>query len=694
MTRQKSRFEERSFERLNKMAETEYARQAKSKEIANDFPECVDPKRKKKALKSLLFFLKTYFKDLFSLKFSDMHLDVIKKIEETINNKQLYCLAMPRGSGKTTMTECAILWSILTGKSKCAVLVCANASRAKLLLRDIYSLIVGNELLVQDFPEAIYPFYMTSTSPRRLKSLTYKGNPLCAEVMSERIVFPNIDPLCAESVLFTAGLTGSGLRGLAYTTSGGQKLRPDFVLCDDPQDRESAASFEQTKTRERLVKADMLGMAGAGKEIACLVTCTVIEQDDLADRLLNRQENPEFHGQRYSLLESMPKNLDLWEQYNAIREDELRNDDSHDKSKEFYRQHHKEMNEGAVCTWKERYDKQDIDALTYAMRLYFRDKDSFFSEYQNQPLDANKDFELTSITSGHCSAKLNQLPRNYIEDTDVSVTAFIDVHKTLLYYAVCAWGNNFSGRIIDYGVYPENSIANLNHSNPKRSLEDVYKGYSMEDSISLGLTQLVNDILHRDYISESGVAVPISKVLIDANWGETTDVVYQTIKSFRNPIVSPSHGVYVGATGKPFGKGYSSNGDKVGDNWRIPGKTSRHGVRYVLFDTNFWKTFFMKRLLAPKGTLSSITLFGNEAKEHELLIQHLSAEYFTEVTAFGGTRRVNEWKLKPSAHDNHWLDCCVGCCVGASISGLTLNQSTPHVSKRRRVYEAFRRNQL
>ena len=35
-------------------------------------------------------------------------------------------------------------------------------------------------------------------------------------------------------------------------------------------------------------------------------------------------------------------------------------------------------------------------------------------------------------------------------------------------------------------------------------------------------------------------------------------------------------------------------------------------------------------------------------------------------------RIVNEWRLKPGAHDNHWLDCLVGCAVGASMMGSSM----------------------
>ncbi len=38
----------------------------------------------------------------------------------------------------------------------------------------------------------------------------------------------------------------------------------------------------------------------------------------------------------------------------------------------------------------------------------------------------------------------------------------------------------------------------------------------------------------------------------------------------------------------------------------------------------------------------------------------------------GRGRAVDEWKLRPEATENHWLDCLVGCAVAASIQGAIL----------------------
>ena len=664
-------------------------RRLEEREIADLIPEVVNPERRERASSSLREFLLTYFPEIFYLQFSPIHEDVIKKIEDTINNGELYALAMPRGSGKTSICQCALIWAILTGRSKCSVLVCANATRAKQLVAEITALLSGTERLVEDFPREIYPFYGTASTPRRLKTLTYNDEPLYGNVTAGEIIFPKVPgSQCSESALFGVGLTGAGMRGLGHATTDGRKLRPDFVLCDDPQDRESASSIEQVRTRERLIKADMLGMAGAGRQLSCLITCTVIEPEDLADKLLDRRENPEFHGQRYQLISGMPRNMGLWEQWNTLRQDELRNDLDHSQSTLFYQNNKIKMNEGVECQWVSRYDPCDVDALTYAMRLYFRDKYSFFSEYQNAPVGRQEAFLASSITPEKCSAKLNGLAPGEIECDDTVLTAFIDVHQTLLYYTVIAWKAGFSGHIIDYGTFPEQQRMDFNHKTPPTPMLKYFPNDSLEDAISKAVNRLATTLMSKEYFTKDNVGLRVNRLLIDANWGQQTDTVYRAIKALKNPNVMPAHGVFVGAKSRNFGQGYATRGDLIGTGWRIPGKQTRLGMRYTLTDTNFWKSFFMRRLIAESGVNSSISLFGDKNTDHSKFIDHLTAEYFDEVECNG--KRVEEWTMKPGRSDNHWFDCCIGCCVAASQMGICL-ESDKRVVTRQNAFRRFLR---
>ena len=53
-----------------------------------------------------------------------------------------------------------------------------------------------------------------------------------------------------------------------------------------------------------------------------------------------------------------------------------------------------------------------------------------------------------------------------------------------------------------------------------------------------------------------------------------------------------------------------------------------------------------------------------------LFSEHMTAEY--RVKTEGRGRRVEEWKMRPEAKDNHWWDGVVGNAVAASMAGCVL----------------------
>jgi hypothetical protein len=90
----------------------------------------------------------------------------------------------------------------------------------------------------------------------------------------------------------------------------------------------------------------------------------------------------------------------------------------------------------------------------------------------------------------------------------------------------------------------------------------------------------------------------------------------------------------------------------------------------VLFDSNYWKSFVHARLAVAMGDKGCLSLFGPDPEAHRLLAEHLTAEY--RVKTEGRGRVVDEWKLRPEAQDNHWLDGVAGCAVAASVQGAIL----------------------
>jgi phage terminase large subunit GpA-like protein len=197
----------------------------------------------------------------------------------------------------------------------------------------------------------------------------------------------------------------------------------------------------------------------------------------------------------------------------------------------------------------------------------------------------------------------------------------------------------------------------------------VHKGTGQEGAIYAGLESLTADRLNRRFGRDDGAEMKIERCLVDANWGNSTDVVYQFCRQcVHSPVIMPSHGRYVGAASTPFSDYKPKRGDRVGLHWRIPALQGKRAVRYVLIDTNYWKSFTHARLAVPMGDPGCLSLFAGAS--HQLLSEHLSAEY--RVKTQGRGRELEEWKLRTPGSDNHWLDCLVGCAVAASMQGAVL----------------------
>ncbi|MBP5232117.1 MAG: hypothetical protein J6333_01785, partial [Planctomycetes bacterium] len=111
-------------------------------------------------------------------------------------------------------------------------------------------------------------------------------------------------------------------------------------------------------------------------------------------------------------------------------------------------------------------------------------------------------------------------------------------------------------------------------------------------------------------------------------------------------------------------------GLKIGFNWHLKANPRKRAVRYMLIDTNFWKSFFRERLFTAMGDPGCLSLWGEDEEQSRLIAEHLSSEV-SEPTA-GRGRRVDVWTALPG-RENHWLDCVVGDMAGASMLGCALS---------------------
>ena len=446
----------------------------------------------------------------------------------------------------------------------------------------------------------------------------------------------------------------------------GVNARPTLCIIDDPQTDESARSPKQIQDRLKVLVKTILNLPGAGQTISAICPCTVIEKEDMADKILTRKEYPEWQGERLKALYAFPKNMDLWDEYSEIRDRDLEEDGDGSVATQFYIAHREEMDEGADVAWPERFTKKEVSGLQYLMNKYYENKAAFQSEFQQEPI--SEEISGEQLTPGHVLDKLNGRERYEVPLEAGRLTAFIDVQKEALFYTVCAWSDSFTGFLIDYGTFPKQYKRFYTLADLAPTLSDLYPGIGLEAKLRRGLEQVTEQILDREYPRDDGIQMRISKCFIDANWGNSTDLVYQFTRESRfASILTPSHGKYFGAREKPIMYKKRVPGETIGHNWYYPNSNKSRAIRHIIIDTNYWKTFIYNRILTAPGDDGCFTIFGSDRREHELLAEHLSSEFWTPTV--GNERLVYEWQLRPNKTENHWFDCVVGSAVAANELG-------------------------
>ena len=648
-------------------------------------PQVANPKRKDRAAGDFQFFCEQYFPYTFGLAWSHDHLKVISKIEHAVLHGGLFAMAMPRGSGKTSICECACLWAVLYGHREFVGLIGSSETHAQEMLDSIKTELDSNDLLLEDFPEVCYPIQSLEGIANRCNGQLCQGERTRISWTAREIVLPTVRGSKASgAILKVAGITGR-IRGMKFKRPDGRPVRPSLVVLDDPQTDESARSLSQCDTRERILAGAVLGLAGPGKKIAGIMPCTVVRPDDMADRILNCDKHPQWQGERTKMVYAFPSNEALWAKYAEIRAESLRAERGLADATEFYREHREEMDAGSVIAWPERFNHDELSAIQHAMNLRLQDERAFWAEYQNEPLSEEKPQE-NELEADQVAAKFNRIGRGEVPVGCNHLTMFIDVHATLLFYVVTAWDDDFTGYAIDYGAYPEQRQSYFTLREAQPTLSQVAGTAGLEGSIYAGLDALAEKCLGREWHRDDGAEMRIERCLVDANWGSSTDIVYQFCRqSAHSAVLLPSHGRFVGASSIPFSEYKRKLGDRVGLNWRIPNVQGKRAVRHVVFDTNYWKSFVHTRLSVAMGDRGCLSLFGDSAGPHRLFAEHITAEY--RVRTEGRGRTVDEWKMRPSAVDNHWLDCLVGCAVAASIQGAVLpgTEAAKHERQRSRI---------
>lgn len=673
-----------SYARLKERSRERNAAIALAGRDIGEMPAVADPQRKAKAASDFRFFCETYFQQTFHLPWSPDHLKVIAKIEQAVIDGGLFALAMARGSGKSSKAETACIWAVLNGHRDFVCLIGSDEGHACDMLDSIKTELESNELLAADYPEVCFPIQALDGISNRAGGQLYQGKRTQIGWTAKEVVLPTIVGSNASgAIIKVAGLTGR-IRGMKFKRPDGRAVRPSLVVLDDPQTDESARSLSQCANREAILAGAVLGLAGPGNKISGIMPCTVIRPGDMADSILDRDKHPEWNGERTKMVYAFPENETLWHRYAKIRAEGFRAGDNGAAGTEFYRINREAMDAGAEVAWPERFNHDELSAIQHAMNLKLQDEAAFFAEYQNEPLP-EATIGADQLSAEQVAAKTNGMPRYTVPIGANHLTAFIDVQQNLLFYVVAAWEDNFTGYVLDYGTYPEQNRSYFTLRDARVTLASAAVGTGLEGSIYAGLESLSEKLLSREWHRDDGAAMKVDRCLIDANWGHSTNVIYQFCRqSPHASVLLPSHGRFVGASSHPFSEYKRRPGDRVGLNWRVPSIHGKRSIRHVIYDTNWWKSFTHARLAVAMGDRGCLSIFGDRAAQHRMFAEQVTAEYFVKTEGRG--RTVDEWKARPEQPDNHWLDCLVGSAVAASMQGaLLFGTDLPAAPKRKRL---------
>jgi len=612
-------------------------------------------KKRARLEKDLSKWLKFFLPAIFRLPWSPDHLVVISKVETALRTGGLFAMALPRGSGKSSISRGASLFVLLTGLRKYLVGVGATEPDAKAVVKFVTQQLLCNDLLHEYYPHVTT--YARATGDKAIKArhqLRADGKSTGITWGVNEIRLPNVldadgkPYACCGSILEVRGLTGA-IRGKNKNVLSGKVLRPDFVVLDDPQTRESAESNSQCIARERIVTGDILGLAGPEKRIAAVMPCTIIQKGDLADRFLDRKLHPEWTGEIRRMINAWPTAQEtLWAEYAKIYREEISEGRGFGVATEYYEAHRKAMDAGAGVAWKERIRDGELSALQTAENLLLEMHEQFYAEMQNEPIDVAN--EMYHIDSKLIIKHTSNVPKFIVPETARIIVAFTDINRVGLHWVVVAFDQLMTGQVVAYGKWPERGDA------WRKNAPELERKQSLFAALA-GLGRMWATMP----LTRGGDPVRIGVGLIDR--GYEPDTVHRYIKQAGLPFRLAASRGYAGHKYRIY------KATLVGAPFEHAHITQSQGRQFIAHDADHWREIMQRAWLGEKGAPGGAMLYAADPRYHMAFADQLCSEVLRQKYKTDAGIRW-EWGHRPGSH-NDWGDAMTGCYVAAAASGLT-----------------------
>lgn len=595
-----------------------------------DIPPCANPARREACRYNLPLFLRTYMPEVFYRPFDADALALLEDIQTAMLDGGRKAIARPRGSGKTAISLGAALWAALYGHRRYLVIISATGPASLQMIADAQAHL-QTELMAADFPEIVEPLLAIDGKTQRCKYQTHLGRATKIEVKRDCIVFPTIvmNEETGETnenagvTIQSASITGA-VRGMHRTDSSRRWIRPDFVLLDDPQSRESATSPTQTDQRERIVNGDIMGLAGHDRKIAAVMACTVICKQDLAERFLDRERHPEWKGQRTKLVEAWGGNEELWRGYDDTYRLELAGAMPKGAATQYYTAHRAELEAGALVMCESLVSEGEVSALQHARNYLVENGEfAFAAECQNEPLSLTPEADYT-IDARKVAAHLSHRARGKIPEDSVILAAAVDINKYAAAWTVMSATGGAVYEVIDYGFWVPKG---------RRSLWEDEQSEAPQVAVAAAVQGVVRDLLKtKPYSAE------LRLVAVDAGYQAPT--VYDTCaalaREFRGRRIIPARGV----SGDKYNEPPRARRIRLGQ--LSDYRRNANGSALMLWDSTHWHMVSQRGFLIPVSAEGAVSLFGATPSEHAIYAEQMCADKLERsyLTPYGKTAAI------------------------------------------------------
>jgi hypothetical protein len=625
-------------------------RKVRNESARIEIPECRNPARRDACLADPERFMRTYFGDRYRLEFGKDHQFIIQSVVDIAARGGKQAIAAPRGRGKSEVVKGLLVYLVAAKLSRFLVAMAATTPLANRLFQDFKRKVATNDLLLDDFPEICWPVRCLEGAPQRAARQHIDGK-------LTRIVW-------AGNYISIAHVPGSTYGGVKMAFSGldaafrGLNIdgdRPDLIVIDDPETKESAKSEMQIEDRETMLDQDIAGLVGQDSKMGVVITSTCQNCYCLSAKLTDPKQKPAYNGRRFGLIETWPTATEAWDEYIAIRR---ANQQAGDKlglgAVEFYRQNRAAMDAGVMMITDHVNQVEDDNGnptIDSAIQQAFNkiadtSLSAFKTEYQNDP-DPQEQPETVGLTAGRVASRISGFLQKELPPITEFVTIGCDIGKYLSYWVKIAWHGNAVGNVVDYGVIETPNMTTATDSK----------------AVMAALLPALFD-WRTDMVAEGR----LDFCLVDS--GDYTDAVYEFIRS-------------VGGTPFAAAKGWDAGRFNMGkdakDRRTFIEAYAAHQPAEKLWlynvNTEHWKQWVHERFATKTfdddqrfndGTLSLYSAPA-ERKRHNTYSHHIVAEERRDQFV-PGKGLVRKWVV--TSRNNHLLDATALACAAAGCLGV------------------------